>query len=133
MKTIQLALAAAALVFGSHVQAGPLYPNKTVDISLDGYCEGLHLIINHSSGLVTGNATGCVSNDPLAGVAGGLSKTGAGVAAMNQGHFWVIDDAGRNWAVYNAAGAAVNSGTYSVGIPVFVPGQAMSRRAVGGQ
>lgn len=130
MKSVQLALGAAALVFGSYVQAGPLFPNKTVDISFDGYCDGMHLTINHSSGLVTGNATGCLS-DPAFGVAGGLSKTGAGVAVLSQSFIWTIDDNGKNWVIYSDSGVVINSGTYSVGVPSFVPGQTMSRSAAG--
>jgi hypothetical protein len=132
MKTFQLALGAAALVFGSYVQAGVLYPNKTIDISFDGYCDGMRLVINHSTGLVSGNATGCRS-EPVSGVAGGLSKNGAGVAVLSQTFLWTIDDNGKNWVIYSDAGVVINSGTYSVGVPVFVQGQSMSRSAASGQ
>lgn len=130
MRNVQLVLGAAALVFGSYVQAGPLYGSKTVDISFDGYCDGMHLTINHSSGLVTGNATGCLS-DPAFGVAGGLSKNGAGVAVLSQSYLWTIDDNGKNWVIYSDSGVVINSGTYSVGVPSFAPGQTMNRSAAG--
>lgn len=132
MKTVRLALGAAALVFGSYAQAGVLYPNKTIDISFDGYCDGMHLTINHSTGLVSGYATGCRS-EPVSGVAGGLSKNGAGLAVLSQTFLWTIDDNGKNWVIYSDTGVVINSGTYSVGVAAPEPGQGPSRSAASGQ
>ena len=132
MKTVHLAFVAAALAFGLPAQAGVLYPTRTIDIAFDGYCDGMHLTINHSTGLVSGTATGCLSN-VLTGVAGGLSKIGAGVAVMSTGLLFVIDDNGKNWVIYGADGSVINSGTYSVGVPALAQGQGMTQSTVSGR
>ena len=116
MKTIYLILVVAVLAFGSYVEAGPLVPNKTVDISLDGFCDGMHLVINETTGLVTGNATGCGSGT-LVGTVGSLSKLGAGITVMSYGLLYVIDDNPRKWTNYNSDGTLLFSGTYSIGVP----------------
>jgi hypothetical protein len=116
MKAIHLALGAAVLAFGSYAEAGPLVPIKTVDIKFDGFCDGMRLVINQSSGEVRGNDTGCVS-DPLIGTVGGLSKIGAGISVMSRGFLYVIDDSPTRWTLYLSDGTLLQSGTYSLGVP----------------
>jgi len=115
MKLTHVTVLASSLILTSVVQAGVLFPNKTIDIAFTGYCDGMHLVINHTTGIVTGNSTGCVS-DPLIGTAGGLSKIGAGLTVMNRTRLFVIDDSGKNWALYNADGSLNSTGTYTVGV-----------------
>lgn len=122
MKLMHFALGVTSFAFGSLVQAGVLFPTKVIDISFDGYCDGMHLTINHSTGIVSGNSIGCVS-DPAIGTAGGLSRIGAGLTVMNRGYLFVIDDNARNWTLYNSDGSLNSNGTYSVGVPAFTEGQ----------
>ena len=104
--------------------AGPLVPNKTVNIRFDGFCDGMRLVINQNTGVVTGNRTGCAS-DVIEGGAMTSSITGPGVtfATFNSGSgivFWQIDDNPRDFKLILDTGFT-NSGTYSVGVPAMAP------------
>lgn len=132
MNLVRLTAGASALAFASLLQAGVLFPTKVIDISFDGYCDGLRLTINHSSGIVSGNSTGCIS-DPAIGTAGGLSKIGAGLTIRNRSFLFVIDDNARNWSLYNADGSLNSTGTYSVGAPAAAAAHSQGLRATGSQ
>lgn len=119
MNKLTLAVAAVA-VAAPAVFAGPLVPNKTVNIRFDGFCDGLRLVINQNTGVVTGNRTGCAS-DVIVGGAMTSSITGPGVTADTSDFgsgivFWQIDDNPRNFKLITDSGFT-NSGTYSVGVP----------------
>lgn len=114
------AVVASLMVTGTMLNAGSLVKSKTIDISFDNFCDGLHMVINQSSGLVTGSYIGC-SDHPILGAVGGLSKIGVGTA---NGYMIgdilrniVVDDKPRTWTIYNVDGTVFNSGTYSVGVP----------------
>jgi hypothetical protein len=124
MKRAQVTAAVSSLLLASVVQAGVLFPNKTIDIAFTGYCDGMRLVINHTTGIVTGNSTGCIS-DPAIGTAGGLSKIGAGLTVRNRAFLFVIDDNARKWDLYNADGSFNSSGEYTVGVPSLSSRQAL--------
>ncbi len=115
----------ALLTVSSVVSAGALVPNKTVDIALDGYCDGLHLVINQAAGTVSGNRIGCRSA-PLTGYVGSNSKSGAGVVISTTdegtGNFvFIVEDAPKTWSVTVPDGSFSNSGAYSIGVPALAP------------
>ena len=114
MKSIYLAFAASVLLGASSAYAGALVPNKTVDIRFVGFCDGMHLVINENTGLVTGNLTGC-AHDPLFGTVGSNSRLGAGISVLTAGLLYVIDDFSQTFTNYQPTGARVTSGTYAVG------------------
>lgn len=93
--------------------------NRTVDISLTGFCDGLHLVINPNSGFVTGNMTGCDSG-VVFGTVSSLFGTGKGVALTirDTKYTWykVIRDSG-TWTYYDSTGAIFNQGTFTLGTP----------------
>lgn len=127
MKKIFLTLVVGVyvLALGSNAEAGALVRNRLVDISFDGFCDGMHLIINQKSGIVTGVDTGCVS-DPLIGTVGTSSKLGAGINVMSRTFLYVIDDFPQKWSLYTADGTLVQTGTYTVGVAVAAPRRATS-------
>ena len=51
------------------VQAGPIFPNRTIDLRFNGFCDGLHFTTNTSNGVVVGFRTGC-SSGAVGGVIG---------------------------------------------------------------
>ena len=118
--TIVLAIL-LVLSFGSIAEAGKLLGAKrTVDIALDGYCDGMHLVINLNTGVVTGNQTGCMS-DLVWGTVGalfGAKQKGICVSAQTDAWSWhmVIRDNG-TWTYYMEDGTVYNSGTYTKGLP----------------
>lgn len=117
MKLAYLTLAGAALLGSApEAGAGPLVPNKTVDITFAGFCDGMRLVINENTGLVTGNATGCLSGKVF-GTVGSNSKLGAGISILSQGVLYVIDDNPQRFTNYDKAGNVINSGPYTVGVP----------------
>jgi hypothetical protein len=122
----------ALLTLSSVVSAGPLVLNTTVDITLDGYCDGMHLVINQSTGTVSGNSTGCETG-PLTGHVGSNSKSGAGVVVLVNGLggpvLFRVDDNPRKWSLRNTDGSIVNSGTYSIGVPALAPEAAQATQS----
>ena len=124
MKTIATVIGSVLIVASSVAVGGSLVPNRTIDISLDGFCDGLHLVINHTNGTVTGNRTGCVS-ESIIGVPGAVSGgayDGQAVAigfvsTSGTGFMFVVNDAPRTWQLLNlSTSTAQNSGTWSVGV-----------------
>lgn len=121
MKTTRLIFAAAMLLFGSSLYAGNLVQNRNVDIRFVGFCDGLRLVINQSTQLVTGSHLGCISG-PLVGTVGALANTGAGVSVttdyQGSGPFLIhLDDNPARWTIYRTNGTVVNSGSWAVGAP----------------
>jgi len=117
MRVGRIAVIASSFLLASTVQAGAFFPSRTVDIAFTGYCDGMRLVINQNSGIVTGNSTGCVS-DPLVGTVGSLSRIGAALTVMSRNFMFVIDDAPRTWTIYsNADGSLISTGNYTVGAP----------------
>ncbi len=101
-------------------------PSTTIDISFDGYCDGLHMNIPSlglgTSGTVDGDHTGCVSG----GFEGTTSSNpkGAHITTEYGGvvepllHILVM--ANHTWTIYGISGdliTFVNSGTWSPGSP----------------
>jgi hypothetical protein len=123
MKFSGFAAAVSLLLVATGVNAGPIAANKNVNISFDGYCDGMHLLVNQTTGLVTGEATGCL-DQPVFGTVGGLARIGTGVTILSDGFLYVIDDSPTNWRVYRSDGLLWNKGTYSTGKP--------AQRAAGG-
>lgn len=111
-----LALAGSAL-------AGPIFPNKTIDLVFDGYCDGLHVVSNTTTGLVTGTRTGCAS-EPVGGVVGtvlGKKQGGAEIVQYATFDFTAVIRDDKTWTYYNADGSVFNSGTWSLGVAVAAP------------
>jgi hypothetical protein len=116
MKLARFAAVVSSLLFATVAHAGPMAANKNVNITFDGYCDGMHLIINQTTGLVTGEQTGCLS-EPIVGTVGALSRIGTGVTILSDGFLYVIDDAPTNFRIYRSDGLPWNKGTYSAGAP----------------
>jgi len=123
MKTrvIAVLVVLGIVAFGGVSHAGALLGGpRTVDITLDGFCDGYHLIINTNTGIVTGNQTGCES-EGVFGTVGSLigpNQKGAAVTARDTVYstYKVIRDNG-TWTYYNSDGSVFNSGTYTKGTP----------------
>jgi hypothetical protein len=95
-----------------------------MDISFDGYCDGMHLNVPSvgvgSLGTLDGFGTGCTS-DPLFGQASkkGFKKGTEYVTSGLSGLHYVIR-ASHKWEIYATDGSAVyllNSGTWTKGLP----------------
>jgi hypothetical protein len=128
MRFLSSSVVAMALIAGATAaQAGALVPNKTLDINFVGFCDGMRLVINQTTGLVTGNSTGCLS-DALVGTVGGNAKLGAGITVFANGVLYVIDDVPRTFTNYTADAVLINSGTYALGVPVRARGGRASSR-----
>jgi len=128
MKKIYLTLAAAVLVFASQVEAGAMLPGGVInlDINFDstiGCAGGMHLVINNTSGLVTGRATGCLGADLLIGTVGNSPRLGTSISIMlpSTNQLFVIDDSPRIFTIYDADNFSNNhvqlSGEYFLGAP----------------
>jgi hypothetical protein len=122
VKILRVLLASAALLGTTTIaDAGALVPNSFVNIAFTGFCDGMRLVINQTTGLVVGSRTGCLSA-PLIGTVGANARLGASVtvSTTNNGvgsFLFVIDDVPQTWSVYAANGVLLNSGRYSVGFP----------------
>jgi hypothetical protein len=116
MKLARLATVVSSMLVATVVHAGPVAANKNVNITFDGYCDGMHLLINQTTGLVTGEQTGCLA-EPIVGTVGGLARIGTGITILSGGFLYVIDDAPTNWRIYRSDGLPWNKGTYSAGPP----------------
>src|SRR3954469_8334440 len=128
-----LAGAAALLLAAPAAQAGALVPNRTTDIKFTGFCDGMHLVINEGTGVVTGNSTGsCITPTPFVGTVGGNARLGAGVAVLEGGLLYVIDDSPQNFTLYGSGGSVLVTGSYTVGVAAAgVAGPATSKAASG--
>jgi hypothetical protein len=116
MKLARIAALVSPFMLAAAAHAGPIAGDRNMNITFDGYCDGLHLIINQTTGIVRGEQTGCIA-EPIVGTVGALSRTGTGVTVLSAGFLYVIDDTPRNWRVYRSDGLLWNRGTYSVGAP----------------
>src|SRR3954451_6342417 len=130
-----LAGAAALLLAAPAAQAGALVPNKTTDIKFTGFCDGMHLVINEGTGVVTGNSTGsCITPTPFVGTVGGNAKLGAGVAVLEGGLLYVIDDSPQNFTLYGSGGSVlINAGSYTVGVAAAGAAGPATNRATSGR
>lgn len=127
MKLVSMSLAATILIgAAASAQAGALVPSTTVNIKFTGFCDGMRLVINEDSGLVTGYRTGCASGN-FVGTVGSNSKLGAGITIVTDYYMYVIDDSPQSFTVYRSYGAIINSGSYAIGNPVSTTGRATSR------
>jgi hypothetical protein len=107
-----------SLALASSVQAGPIFPSKTIDLKLDGFCDGLHFMTNTTTGIVTGMRTGCES-EATGGVVGevlGKAQGGAVILDYTSFDLSVVIRDNRTWTYYNLNGTVFNSGTWSVGV-----------------
>lgn len=120
MKVMSTTIALASIVFATSIHAANLVPNRIVSIRFNGFCDGMRLVINHTTGIVTGNAIGCIS-DPVIGTVGGNSGKGIGVTVMSRTFQFVIDDWSQTWQLYTTAGVLLQSGTWSLGAPAMAP------------
>ncbi len=117
-------VAGGALLFAvmsSVAMAGPIFPKRTIDLTLDSYCDGMHLVVNPTFGTVTGNRTGCMSaavgGSAVASVIGAKTIDGASLVFVtdNGAYFWLIRDNG-TWTVNSGIdGSLINSGNWAVG------------------
>lgn len=123
MKLVNLLIITLLCIFAGSVQAGTLVANKTLDISFDGHTDGMHLIINQKTGIVSGNVTGVDTfNESIIGTVGSTSKLGASITVMVVVGgilpvIYVIDDNPKKWTAYLETGLIIFSGTYSKGLP----------------
>jgi hypothetical protein len=131
MNFLQFFLVSATLLGTTTVAcAGVLVPNSFVNIAFTGFCDGMRLVVNQTTGVVVGSRTGCLSA-PLVGTVGANARLGAGVtvSTTNNGSgsfLFVIDDMPQTWSVYAANGVLINNGSYSIGFPARQRGGAAS-------
>lgn len=111
----------ALIAVSSLAYAGGMTPNRTFDLRFVGFCDGMRLTINYSTGDVTGIRTGC-SHGPVRGwvgaVSGGNYDGQAVVVGIDSGtgFIYVIGDHPQNFQNKNlASGSVVNSGSWAVG------------------
>lgn len=111
----------AATVFSS-TNAGPLFANKDLSFSFDGFCDGMSLHIDTTKGTAVGNRTGCLSG-PASGlvaiVVGANMHLGI-IMAINggaSGHVTLYVGDNGKWTVFNPNGSVLQNGTWSVGAP----------------
>lgn len=130
MKYTQLAVSSIILALGSSAFAGSLVPNRIVNIKFINFCDGMRLVINQGTGVVTGAVTGCVIGTPI-GTVGGNSSKGIGVTVMSRTFQYVIDDISQTWSLYTSNGALLQSGTWAVGIPLAAPNADAGSTATG--
>jgi hypothetical protein len=103
-------------------------PTATLDITFDGFCDGMHLNIPSvglgSAGTVDGDHTGCVTGGFVGTTSSKPSPVRAHISTDYGGlvptllHYVVM--ANHTWAVYGINGdlqTLVNSGTWSAGQP----------------
>jgi hypothetical protein len=116
-------LVVGLVLFAGVSHAGPLMGwTRTVDIAFTGYCDGLHLVINPTTGVVTGNMTGCDSGAVFGIVSSLIStnyKGGGAAVVIRDTQFQtqkVIRDNG-TWTYYGDDGGVVSSGTWTKGTP----------------
>src|SRR6266508_3992710 len=120
---IILGLVSAMILALSQLAAAA--PNNTLDITFDGYCDGMHLNFPSAGvglpGTVDGDHTGCVTGG-FEGTSSSrpkgfhISTTYGGAVAL----FHIRVNANRTWAIYGISGdliTFVNSGTWSPGPP----------------
>lgn len=112
------------LALAGSAMAGPIFPNKTIDLTFVGFCDGLHLVANTTSGVVKGNRTGCRSS-AVGGVVGTVVGTKQGVAEIlhytstfGSEDFTAVIRDDKTWTYYNLDGTVLNSGTWAVGVAV---------------
>jgi hypothetical protein len=121
IKCVVILLAAAFVLAAAPIAGASRAPHKVIDISFDGYCDGMHL--NYASaGLgeastIDGDQTGCV----FGGVFGQTSNANNAVYLTVPGYstFTVINLDG-TWVHYGFDGNLIfvlNSGTWSYGPP----------------
>lgn len=131
MKIMKLALTtfAAAAVLGAWgiAEAGPVAPNRAFDIKFTGYCDGMHLVVNHNTGRVTGNQTGCV-NLPVNGFVGSNSAGGLGIVVITDSNagpeIYSLDDNPMKFTVRTYDDSFTNAGSYTLGVPGLAPNEA---------
>jgi hypothetical protein len=122
MKHMVLFLLAGALVLGAApVASAATAPHNSIDISFDGYCDGLHM--NYASaGLgeastVDGDQTGCV----VGGIFGTASNANNAVYLTVPGFStFTVVNLDHTWVHYGFSGNQIyvlNSGTWSFGTP----------------
>ncbi|MFC1523813.1 hypothetical protein ACFL6N_03375 [Thermodesulfobacteriota bacterium] len=115
---LKAALVALFISLASTVYAAP----KTLNVVFDGYCDGVSITYDMSTGYATGASTGCVVGNQ-AGTVGSIAAQGTGgTLAWDQ----VADYAGMililhaqgTWELIMATDASyINSGTWTVGFP----------------
>jgi len=101
-------------------------PSTSLDITFDGYCDGMHLNIPSlgvgTPGTVDGDHTGCISG----GFEGTTSSkpSGAHITTTYGGQaaplFHIVVLANHTWTIYGISGdliTFINSGTWSPGTP----------------
>lgn len=122
-RLIGIVTTVVTVVAASTTLAGPLVGTnlREFDLVFDSYCDGLHVVVNYRTGLVSGNLTGdCETGDAIYGTVGSLiGKKRPGLALIVRDDKFdsikIIRDDG-TWAYYDSAGSVVNSGTYSLGV-----------------
>jgi hypothetical protein len=87
------------------------------DILFDGYCDGLHLVIDTSTGVVTGHATGCFA-DAIVGTFGRIKDLNC-ITYVYETHPIPLSviRADRTFTHYEIDGSIINEGTFSPGVP----------------
>jgi hypothetical protein len=105
-------------------QAKPIAaPSASIDISFDGYCDGLHInspsIGLGTTGTVDGDHTGCISGGFVGTFARGArisTDYGGGVPTL----YHIVINTNHTWTIYGISGelqTLINSGTWSPGPP----------------
>jgi hypothetical protein len=103
-------------------------PSTALDITFDGYCDGLHLNIPSvglgATGTVDGDHTGCISGGfvgttstkPVPSAARLSTDYGGGAPQL----LHIVVYANHTWVIYSISGdlqSFINSGTWSPGVP----------------
>jgi len=122
--TATTALLAAALIFGSTGYLG------AIDVTFNGYSDGVYLDIDRETGLVNGFLTGSVEGD-IMGFLGGVENQGTSMiltytgGSLYEGLTTVLR-ADHTWSHYFHDGTQMlelNTGDWSVGMPVVAYGE----------
>lgn len=119
----------ALIALGSVLYAGPMVKNnQVVDIKWSSFSDGMHLEINHATGLVTGYRTGgSVEGTPLRGHVGSNNKYGLAVTVATQHGddtgclIFQIDDNPKMVRLKTCDGSLSQSSAYTVGTPALAP------------
>lgn len=119
----QNTIAALLLAAGLSAHAGPATPpSTTYNLALDGFCDGVELTVERTTGLVSGTRTGCAEGQVLHGNAGGIAGRGLSltIRGANGTGFDGVDIIATfslsqgTWDYRRPDGSIFNSGTFSV-------------------
>lgn len=120
---IAIVITLTLIAAGSLAEAGGIAPNRTFSLRFVGFCDGMNVTVNYTTGEVLGISTGCGGGKPVKGwvadVAGGNYDGLAMVVGLDatDGFIYVISDTPLTWQLKNLRTTFVRTGTWAVGFP----------------